>query len=542
MTSLSTLDFDDMSAITFGDIDSYQSVLSFPSLSLESASGDSRISRALVTVFPPDTNVKWLKPETYVADLKRIQNWCGQFEYATTGTLHCHIYVEFTNSSRMRFNTLRKLIEDASGKPGDIKTPRRSSNNQRDCAVNYVLMDSKRAASTDPYVWRMNKHKLEFKRELATKRPKKEAKSDKVEEQRIWIESKPKFWSWDQILHESDESKQLLAVCSWGPKYHAGRVAEMPRRTIDKVIILYGAGGTGKTTIAHKYDMCPDEDQTERYYRRNTDDGHFWGGGRTAYRGQRIIHMEEFCGQEPFHRIKELCDIGKNGPSVNIKGSGTDLNHSTVIFTSNHHPAAWYKMLWSKEQKQFHPFWRRVSQVWFFPTHRADGSPNIPSEDHPPYYIDQTEDWKGIDGSYDTACKHAAKYWPLAETDTSTGVSENYYDPFYQYCRNGNVTRIRGGGTFEAEPDPLISELIGPVEVWPYNIQEILKTEDLKYEHRFKLVIFLLGNGIAPIVFKPWLYSNWHFEIKDKLHIESLIKAYPSSKWTTWNMCQATYM
>lgn len=139
-------------------------------------------------------------------------------------------------------------------------------------------------------------------------------KEDVIENQRKHIESKPKHWTWDQILHEDDFSKTLLCTCSWGKKYHEGRHAEIARRTINNVIIMYGAGGTGKTTLAHSWDVRDDEDKQERYYRRNPDDGHFWGGGRSAYKGQRIIHLEEFCGQEQLSRLKELCDIGKEGP------------------------------------------------------------------------------------------------------------------------------------------------------------------------------------------------------------------------------------
>ena len=165
--------------------------------------------------------------------------------------------------------------------------------------------------------------------------------------------------------------------------------------TIPGVVIMYGAGGTGKTTMCISYDAASDlEPQNERYYRRNHEDGSFWGGGRTAYNGQRVIHFEEFSGQEPFSRVKEVCDIGKEGPAVNIKGSGTELNHTTVLFSSNIHPAGWYHNLWKLDPKQFHPFWRRVTKVLFFPAKRPDGALNIPDEDNEPYFIDQTDDWK----------------------------------------------------------------------------------------------------------------------------------------------------
>eukprot|EP00957_Ditylum_brightwellii_P055142 4179230-Ditylum_brightwellii.AAC.1 len=45
------------------------------------------------------------------------------------------------------------------------------------------------------------------------------------------------------------------------------------------------------------------------YYLRNYDDGNFWGGRSTSYRGQQVIHFDEFNGQEKFSDFKEICDI-----------------------------------------------------------------------------------------------------------------------------------------------------------------------------------------------------------------------------------------
>jgi len=213
------------------------------------------------------------------------------------------------------------------------------------------------------------------------------------------------------------------------------------------VIILYGAGGTGKTTLAHNWDIQDSEDFQERYYRRNPDDGNFWGGGRTAYKGQRLIHMEEFCGNEMFAKIKEVCDLGKPGPSVNIKGSGTELNHETILFTSNHHPAAWYRTLWNKESKQFHPFWRRVTSVLFFPSHRLDGTLNIPDSENPVYYVDQTQEWKEFKGDYTSCVNHAMEHWALPELDSNvvgdTAFSTTFNAPhdFFNDERSGKRQR-----------------------------------------------------------------------------------------------------
>ncbi|GFH61856.1 replication associated protein [Chaetoceros tenuissimus] len=161
-----------------------------------------------------------------------------------------------------------------------------------------------------------------------------------------WINSKPTDWTWAQILHENNESKYLLAACSWGRKYHKSRSASAPRRTIQNVILIYGAPSTGKTTAAIDWDRQDNESEGARYFRRNMDFGKFWGGGTAAYLGQRIIHYEEFNGKEEFHKFKEICDIGQVGPRVKIKGSSIELNHETVIVTSHVHPAGWYDSYW----------------------------------------------------------------------------------------------------------------------------------------------------------------------------------------------------
>lgn len=406
--------------------------------------GRKQIARCIITFFVEEADPKFLIPDTWF-DSSSISIWCGQFEKGGhTDKLHGHVYVEFLHEKRPRWSTLRKRIMEVTGSNGDIKTPRKASKNQRACAVNYVLKPDTRVNDIESYIWPYNKVKVAFDDELynARKSKPKKSKDDVVKEQIDHIESKPKSWTWDQILHESAESKLLLATCSWGPKYHAGRHAETPRRTIQNIIVMYGAGGTGKTTLAHKWDVKENEDHSERYYARNPDDGNFWGGGRTAYRGQRIIHYEEFSGQEAFHKVKQVCDIGKYGPSVNIKQSGIELNHDTVIFTSNHHPAAWYRHLWGRESKQFMPFWRRVTQVWFFPEKRQDGSLNIPDENNPPYFIDQTDEWFNMKGDYDICLQHASEHWevpdsgPVSDTFNTT---EDKRSEFEKYCATGRI-------------------------------------------------------------------------------------------------------
>jgi hypothetical protein len=404
---------------------------------------DTRLNRFILTFFPPDRNDKWLDPNTYFTNANQLFDlWVGQFEICpSTNNLHAHIYVECKRDTRPRFSKVNEAFRRYFERV-QIKSSRRASTKQRQCAINYCMDPRKRAPDTECSSWAGNKFTPSF--DEASAKGEESKKREEAERQRLYIEGKPRMWTWDQIVHENEDSKQLLFTCSWGEKYHKGRMAEVKRRSIQEVIILYGAGGTGKTTMAGAWGANDDEDPRERYYRRNPDDGAFWGGGRTAYKGQRIIHYEEFTGQEAFSRLKEVCDIGKHGPPVNVKNGGAELNHEIVIFTSNVHPAGWFHNLWENDPKQFHPFWRRITKVWFYPSHRGDGTLNIPDEENPPYFIDQTAEFKEFGGDYDQCKKHAEKHWPLrleAPPEAMRAVlpkpSLQRDPPFFQYCKSG---------------------------------------------------------------------------------------------------------
>jgi len=382
-----------------------------------------KLGSGIITAFPPTNHPSWLDPKTYWDDVSHIRNWVGQFEICpSTKALHIHIYVEWVTTKRIRLEGLRTAFTKHEGLIRiNFKKQRSTKVSSVQGAVNYCLAPGKRAPETQPFRWSGNKDEWDFDEASYENRPKKKQKATKEENTQELIDyimSKPATWSWAKILHEDDASRTLLATCSWGPGFHVQRVAGQASRTIDKVIVMYGAGGTGKSTMALKWDQAEgDTDRSATYYRRNNDDGHFWGSKALGYQGQKVIHWEEFCGQETFAKWKEYCDIGNPGPKVNVKNGTSQLNHDTCLFTSNIHPAGWYRGVWSKDPKAFHPFWRRVSQVLFFPSHRPDGTVNRPDEEIPPYYIDQTEEWQALNGDYAGAKDHALEHWPLPDDD-----------------------------------------------------------------------------------------------------------------------------
>lgn len=380
------------------DIEIASVLTSVTDVTSTSALNNTKISRCIITIWPDVLDDDTLNPTHY--QLCGItKNWVGQFENCpTTGRLHAHLYVEFQRAERPRFHALKAKF-DAVGMACSIKRSSTSSNHQRQSAVNYCTDPAKRSPNSEVYKWSENTDDLFYKENRRAKAV------GRKEQQRLYIESKSIELSYDEILHEDDESKKLLFDCSWGAKYHKSRFVNIEKRTIKDVIIYYGAGGTGKTTMARELNEGS-------VYRRNYEDGSFWGGGNTAYKNEMTVHFEEFNGQEAFSKLKEICDVGANGPPVNVKNGGVNLNHECVVFTSNHHPAYWYGKLWEKHSFEFLPFWRRITKVYFFPELREDGTRNAPTEEIGPYYIDQTEDWIGMKGVYKSCLKAAESSWP----------------------------------------------------------------------------------------------------------------------------------
>ncbi|UNI72593.1 MAG: replication associated protein [Avonheates virus Gas_1078] len=418
-----------------------------------SVNGDARIGSCIVTIFPPFFDKNLLLPELWFPDAQsKLQQWCGQYELGSEdGKLHAHIFMKFEHKGRPRFDELRKLIPKVTHCTGNIQVTKSRTKVSIQCAINYCMKEDTRHPDCSPFIW---KDTCAFDQAVWDKRGKKVPKKSETEKIVDYINTKPTHWKWDQIVHENLESQYMLASCSWGKRHHEGRVATDERRVIKDVIIMYGAGGTGKTTLAQSWDKKEDEPDGVRYYKRNTDDGDFWGGGRTAYNGQRQIHYEEFTGNEKFGNFKQVTDLKKHGQPVNVKNGGRDLNHDTVLITSNTHPVGWYHSKCSKDHKQFHPFWRRVTQVWFFPATRPDGSWNRPDDENPPYYIDQTDEWLAFDGDFESAVAHAESHWPLPEeilAPTTEGpVAAGFTlpesrkrdgDEFAEYCRTGKYPR-----------------------------------------------------------------------------------------------------
>lgn len=365
----------------------------------------------IATIWPDEPDIALLQPASYYPDYeKRIKYWAGQYETCpTTERIHGHIYCEFHRDYRARQDSVIQKFTTVTGTHCDISKQKFATGSARQGAINYVLDAEKRSDDHQDFVLFPEDSDITFNKEYKEERLKKKRIRETEKMEIIQhILNKPWYTPWDQILHESLESQLLLCDCSWAKKFHEGRAMTLERRSIKNVIIFYGVGGSGKTHMAKNWDIKDDEPEHVRYYRRNYDDGNFWGGGNTAYRNQRIIHLDEYVGQEKFSDFKEICDIGNRGKHVNIKNGGIHLNHETVIITSNVHPAYWYRNVMKKDaDHQWLSFWRRITNVYFFPPLREDGTRNIASDIESPYFIDQSNDWLTLQ-EWKDAKAHAA--------------------------------------------------------------------------------------------------------------------------------------
>lgn len=394
-----------------------------------------RISECLITMFPPDDDPKWLNFDTYGINPKSYKKWVSTFEKSpTTGKLHVHVAAKFNNALRPRFHLLRKRIGEVIGENPNIRCAKRPSIENYQRIVNYILKPSTKIQGMVPY-HHPGSENLVFDGALYAKitgQPDKTlSKADQKTLEAIqFIESFPISTPWNSIVHASAESKLLLATNSWGKKFHEGREASVPDREINMVVVMYGYSGTGKTTMAlswGKRDGVPDE---ERYYIRNCDEAFFGSGQHSVKKYHEHLIYEEFAGQESYSLWKQVCNPGHQGPKVPIKGSTAQLNHNTVIMCSNDHMASWYRKLWRKDPKQWTPLLRRLGKVLFFPEFKPDGSPNAPGigGQTEPYWIDQTAAFKECT-TYEMACEHAAKWWPLKAIDDDEGDRSAAFAP-----------------------------------------------------------------------------------------------------------------
>lgn len=145
-----------------------------------------------------------------------------------------------------------------------------------------------------------------------------------------------------ELLHDAVEARRSQLEISnefFGlyVRYHRGidlclgmRGAIRDFRT--EVYVLWGATGTGKTTIGYKY--------LESLYGASgvfTQNGTKWWDG---YQGQPGVLVDEFDGSWSYRHWKLICD--RLPLTVEKKGSSMPFLARTIVFTSNIEPMLWW--------------------------------------------------------------------------------------------------------------------------------------------------------------------------------------------------------
>lgn len=126
----------------------------------------------------------------------------------------------------------------------------------------------------------------------------------------------------------------------------------IPRTQPPEVILCYGLTGTGKTKYA--YDTYP------QLYRKPCDTRWF-----DRYQGQETLLLDDFGGKMSKMTLLYVLQLLDRYPLlVEAKGVYIDLQATTIIITTNHHPRMWYD--YDKREPNYDALKRRIHKVLYF--------------------------------------------------------------------------------------------------------------------------------------------------------------------------------
>lgn len=120
-----------------------------------------------------------------------------------------------------------------------------------------------------------------------------------------------------------------------------------------KVLLFYGKTGSGKTRLARE--------SFPLLYRKTPDTRWFDG-----YEAQSCLLLDDFGGAASKMSLNYVLQLLDRYPiDVEVKGSYRPLLATTIIITTNNHPATWYD--YARRHEQYKALARRIHEVWYFP-------------------------------------------------------------------------------------------------------------------------------------------------------------------------------
>lgn len=79
-------------------------------------------------------------------------------------------------------------------------------------------------------------------------------------------------------------------------------------------------------------------------------------------------------------------------------------------------------------------------------------------------------------------------------------------------------------------------DLVGPLDEWPNTISYLIKLRHLENQQRFKVIVFLLHNGISPNEVRYYLEECFEFDHAAWRQINWILRHWINMPWTAWNV------
>lgn len=337
---------------------------------------------------------EYILPQTYF-NLSRVVRWAATCEICpTTHRTHWHFFVHLKNAtSCMR---IKHIVTNKTHREGiNVKIPPNvrghGMNNHIRAMYFYCTKEDTRHPGTEPYVYGLPPPEQV---RSPSNRSSKKSSTLTVENKIDMILKHPASASWASILHHDKNHQVALADAQWAKSFHLERkthaMENVPRRTIQHVIVMAGHAGTGKTTLAKTGNFEGLSYNQNDIWMQSQALGQWFGNARTSnhYNNQRVIIIDEYHAGHPitFTDFKTLANVGHAGEQVQVKFGNTTLNHEIVIFTTNENPWDWFRNMLLRSQANYDAFVRRITKYLYFPSHRPDGTVNEPSHPEGPFY------------------------------------------------------------------------------------------------------------------------------------------------------------